>query len=408
MKSLAVGSVDLAFADPPFNIGYEYDVYHDKLESERYLAWCRDWIGEVVRVLKADGTFWLAIGDEYAAELKVMMQRELGLVCRSWVIWYYTFGVNCTKKFSRSHAHLFHMVKDRRKFTFNSKAVRVPSARQLVYGDGRANPDGRLPDDTWVLRPQDIPQSFQPDEDTLYFPRINGTFKEREGWHGCQMPEQLLGRIIRACSNEGELVLDPFGGSGTTLAVAKKLGRKYLGFELSAEYAARIEKRLASIEPGDPLDGAPEPLVSAPSTAAGVRLEDRERRKVEAGQKATNRKSRRSTQGKDVLLWEQRDPPGGREDRRMTRLNLVLLFAVMLSAMYLVQVQYDSRRLYAEIERAHGEARRLEIEHERLQVEKRAQATPLRVERLAKDQLQMRPASPAITQYVATERRPQP
>ena len=92
----------------------------------------------------------------------------------------------------------------------------------------------------------------------------------------------------------------------------------------------------------------------------------------------------------------------------MTRLNLVLLLAVMLSAMYLVQVQYDSRRLYAEIERAQGEARKLGIEHERLQVEKRAQATPLRVERLAKDQLQMRPASPAITQYVATERRPQP
>jgi cell division protein FtsL len=92
----------------------------------------------------------------------------------------------------------------------------------------------------------------------------------------------------------------------------------------------------------------------------------------------------------------------------MMRLNLVLLLTVMLSAMYLVQVQYDSRRLYAEIERAQGEARKLEIEHERLQVEKRAQATPLRVERLAKDQLQMRPASPAITQYVATERRPQP
>lgn len=92
----------------------------------------------------------------------------------------------------------------------------------------------------------------------------------------------------------------------------------------------------------------------------------------------------------------------------MTRLNLVLLLAVMLSAMYLVQVQYDSRRLYAEIERAQGEARRLEVDHERLQAEKRAQATPLRVERLAKDQLQMRPASPAITQYVAAERRSQP
>ena len=82
------------------------------------------------------------------------------------------------------------------------------------------------------------------------------------------------------------------------------------------------------------------------------------------------------------------------------RLNLVLLIAVLASALYLVRTQYESRRLFAEIDRAVGEARKLEVEHERLQVEKRAQATPLRVEKLAKEQLQMRNASPAITQYV--------
>jgi len=91
----------------------------------------------------------------------------------------------------------------------------------------------------------------------------------------------------------------------------------------------------------------------------------------------------------------------------VTRLNLVLLFAVLLSAMHLVQVQYDSRRLYAEIEKAQAQARKLEVEHERLQVDKRAQATPLRVEKLAKEQLKMRPAGPAITQYIAA-RVPQP
>ena len=84
----------------------------------------------------------------------------------------------------------------------------------------------------------------------------------------------------------------------------------------------------------------------------------------------------------------------------MLRLNLVLLVALMASALYLVRVQYDSRRLYAEIERAQNDFRKLEIEHERLQVEKRAQATAGRVERLAREQLQMRPATPAITQYV--------
>jgi cell division protein FtsL len=84
----------------------------------------------------------------------------------------------------------------------------------------------------------------------------------------------------------------------------------------------------------------------------------------------------------------------------MTRLNLVLLLAVLASALYLVHTQYQSRRLFTEIDRAQTEARRLQTEAERLMVEKRAQSTPGRVEKLAKDQLQMRTATPAITQYV--------
>ena len=85
----------------------------------------------------------------------------------------------------------------------------------------------------------------------------------------------------------------------------------------------------------------------------------------------------------------------------MTRLNLVLLAAVLMSALFLVRTQYESRRLFAEIDKAVSDARKLETEHERLQVEKRGQATPLRVEKLAKEQLQMRTATPAITQYVS-------
>lgn len=295
MSKLADGSVDLAFADPPFNIGYEYDVYRDSLESDEYLSWCRDWLAQVNRVLKDDGTFWLAIGDEYAAELKVIMQQEYKFVCRSWVIWYYTFGVNCKAKFSRSHAHLFHMVKDPKNFTFNTDAIRVPSARQLVYGDKRANPKGRLPDDTWILRPQDLSDGFEPTDDTWYFPRVAGTFKERKGWHGCQMPEQLLGRIIRACSHENELVLDPFGGSGTTLAVAKKLNRQFVGFELSEEYTKYIKDRLTDAKPGDPLDGAPEPIVSAPSTAEGKRLDANGKRVPASKMNASKRTSKKRT-----------------------------------------------------------------------------------------------------------------
>ncbi|QDT01047.1 DNA-methyltransferase [Adhaeretor mobilis] len=282
MKQLDDGSIDLAFADPPFNIGYKYDKYDDRQDDEKYLDWCEKWIGEMHRLLKPDGTFWLAIGDEYAAELKVAATRTLkpGFHMRGWVVWYYTFGVNCKTKFTRSHAHLFQLVKNEKKFTFNAEvpAVRVPSARALVYGDKRANPKGRLPDDTWILRPQDAPESFQAMDDVWYYSRVAGTFKERQGFHGCQMPEQLLGRIIRVSSNEGDVVFDPFAGSGTTLAVAKKLEREFIGTELSEDYAQYATERLAAISSGDPLDGPADPLSSSPKTKNGVKLKDREKR----------------------------------------------------------------------------------------------------------------------------------
>ena len=276
LDKIEAGSVDLVFADPPFNIGYEYDVYDDAKGYGEYLSWCAKWIGGVRRCLKPNGTFWLAIGDEYAAELKIEAQKA-GFKCRSWVIWYYTFGVNCAKGFSRSHTHLFHFVVDPKDFTFNgvNPQVRVPSARQLVYGDTRANPQGRLPDNTWIMRPQDVPESFRPDHDTWYFARVAGTFKEREGFHGCQMPEQLLGRIIRTSSNPGDVVLDPFSGSGTTLRVAKKLGRRWMGIELSKDYVGHIKKKMAATNIDDPLTGPEDPLKSAPSTAKGKRRKNK-------------------------------------------------------------------------------------------------------------------------------------
>ena len=102
MRAMPAGSVPLVFADPPFNIGYDYDVYHDECDDESYLNWTREWMSEVSRVLAPSGTFWLAIGDEYAAEMKLIAQKELKLTCRSWVIWYYTFGVYCLADLTRT------------------------------------------------------------------------------------------------------------------------------------------------------------------------------------------------------------------------------------------------------------------------------------------------------------------
>ena len=144
-------------------------------------------------------------------------------------------------------------------FTFNRAEIAVPSARQTTYGDRRANPTGKLPDDTWYLRPQEveaegIERYFNPDEDTWYLSRVCGTFKERQGWHPCQLPESLLERIIKLSSNAGDVVFDPFVGSGTTLAVAARLGRQWLGCEMSKEYAKKATERIRHCEQtGEPL-----------------------------------------------------------------------------------------------------------------------------------------------------------
>jgi len=186
----------------------------------------------------------------------------LGLTMRNWIIWHYTFGVNCSKKFNRSHAHIFYYVVDPKNFTFEPDRIRVPSARQTTYGDRRANPVGKIPDDTWFLRPQESEEHFTPDDDTWSFARVCGTFRERTA-HPCQMPEAVLERIVQVASNPGDLVFDPFAGSGTTLAAAKKLKRRYLGTELSEDYADGIRERLLNIT------SVPEKAISAPRRPGG-------------------------------------------------------------------------------------------------------------------------------------------
>ena len=245
MEKMPAGCVDLAFADPPFNIGYEYDIYQDRRAKVEYLEWTERWMKGVARVLKPTGSFFLAIGDEYAAEMKIRLDG-LGFTMRNWIVWHYTFGVNCSKKFNRSHAHILYYVADPKRFTFESDRVRVPSARMTTYADRRANPVGKLPDDTWVLRPQEDGEHYAAESDTWSVSRVCGTFKERTG-HPCQMPEGVLERIIKVSSNEGDLVFDPFAGSGTTLAVAKRLKRRYLGVELSEDYADAVRVRLDAV-----------------------------------------------------------------------------------------------------------------------------------------------------------------
>jgi site-specific DNA-methyltransferase (adenine-specific) len=208
--------VDLVFADPPFNIGYLYSGYNDERKTEDYLKFSEDWMTAVHRALKPSGSFYLAIGDEYAADLCSIARRKIGFHMRNWIIWHYTFGQQTKKMFAKSHTHILYFTKspDPKDFTFNADAIRVASARQTTYADARANPKGKVPDDTWYLRPQETPDEFfGAESDTWNVSRVCGTFKEREGWHGCQMPIAVL-------------------------------DRKYVGIDQSKEYVEFARKRL--------------------------------------------------------------------------------------------------------------------------------------------------------------------
>lgn len=225
LKKLPENSINLIFADPPFNIGIKYDKYNDNLSYGEYMEFSEKWIDACLRVLKSNGSFYIAIGDVYAADIRVLMRKK-EVYLRNWIIWYYTFGQAMQKKFSRAHTHILYFTKSEKKFIFNADAIRIPSQRQLQYNDKRANPTGKIPDDVWI------------------FSRVCGTFKERVEKHPCQMPADLLERIILVSSNENDIVLDPFAGSGTTLVAAKKNNRRFIGIEYSENYYKIIKERL--------------------------------------------------------------------------------------------------------------------------------------------------------------------
>ena len=268
MNALPAGSVDLAFADPPFNIGYDYDVYDDRKQREEYLDWSRDWIAAVHRVLKPDGTFWLAIGDEYAAELKIVSQ-EVGFHCRSWVIWYYTFGVNCKDEVQplarppvllREGPEAVHVPRRR------SWRIASPRPGSSSTATAAATPTAGCPTTPGFCGRRTSSATSRPTKTPGTSRAWPARSRSEPVSTAARCPSSFWGASFASARSEDEVVLDPFSGSATTLAVAKKLGRRFVGFDLSPDYVKQGTDRLAEIRVGDALEGAAEPTMSAPVT----------------------------------------------------------------------------------------------------------------------------------------------
>lgn len=241
---------DLLVADPPYNFGQIYDLHDDNKPFDEYMAWTKTWLAAAHAALSKQGSMWLFYPDQLVSWVDVFCQAELGLHKRSQVVWFYTFGVaNQGRGFSRSHCHLLYYTKTKTKFTFNGPAVAVPSARALIYKDKRANPSGKMPDDTWLLLKSQMEECFQPDMDTWLENRVCGTYEARQKDSPNQIPVPLLERIILATSNLGDLVVDPFNGSGSTGVAALSHGRNYVGMDISLKYLQNTARRFAEQAP---------------------------------------------------------------------------------------------------------------------------------------------------------------
>lgn len=264
------GKVDLIFADPPFNWNRAYDKWDDNLPREDYLDFTYNWLSACEKLLRPGGAFWVNIPDDSAAEIVVHLKR-LGLEMENWCIWHYRFGQNTKSRFINSKVHALYFVKpgeaeDGRGRTWNADTILEASDRATTYFDHRTldKKDGmpagmRVPMDVWYGR---------------YWGRIQGNNKERRANHDNQLPEVYLERVIRACSNEGDLVVDPFVGSGTTAVMAHALGRRFVGTEFSKANAESAFERITKLGPvvRDVSGGAESSAIFPPRrTRAGTR-----------------------------------------------------------------------------------------------------------------------------------------
>lgn len=243
LKTLASESVDLVFADPPYNIGKaNWDVFSS---NEAYIDWCDAWVEEVSRILKPTGSFYICGFTEILADVKCRVASRFA-GCR-WLIWHYKNKANLGNDWGRSHESIVHFRKSA-KFSLNIDDVRIPyNAHTLKYPEHPQSDTSAFSHGDTSSRQhwKPNPLGAKP-KDVIEMPTTCNGMGEKTP-HPTQKPEALLRKLILAASRPGDLVVDPFSGSGTTLVAARQLKRNWLGCDLSPQYNEWAIQRLRSV-----------------------------------------------------------------------------------------------------------------------------------------------------------------
>ncbi len=243
LRSLPSESVDLIFADPPYNIGKaEWDSFESQ---QQYVEWSVQWIEQAARVLKPTGTLYICGFSEILADLRLPAARFFQ-GCR-WLVWHYKNKANLGNDWGRSHESILHFRKSRQ-FTFNIDEVRIPYGNHTLkypeHPQAESSQYGRGDGKNRLWRPH--PRGAKP-KDVIEIPTTCNGMHEKTP-HPTQKPEELLRKIILASSNSGDLVIDPFLGSGTTAVAAEQLGRRWKGVDISLEYCRWAAQRIELVE----------------------------------------------------------------------------------------------------------------------------------------------------------------
>ena len=244
LKSLKDASVDLIFADPPYNIKKaDWDTFENQ---EEYIKFSMQWIEQAARVLKPKGTLFICGFSEILADLKHPASK-LFKSCR-WIIWHYKNKANLGSDWGRSHESILHFRKSK-DFTFNIDEIRIPYSEHTLKYPSHPQAEtsqygGNGKNDSHIWEPN--PNGAKP-KDVLEIPTTCNGMHEKTP-HPTQKPEELLRKIILASSNVGDIVLDPFCGSGTTPVCAEQLKRKWMACDLSEEYLDWAVNRLELVE----------------------------------------------------------------------------------------------------------------------------------------------------------------
>ncbi len=232
MKKIPGNSIDMTFADPPFNLNKKYGNYKDQKASEDYIKWCEQWLNEMVRITKPSGSIlvhnipkWLVYFANHLNKIAVF---------KHWIAWD-SMGAPLGKTLLPSHYGILFYTKTPKGFKFHElrsphKKCRVCGEMIKDYGGKKSqiNPYGTLLSDVWT---------------DIHRIRHN----TRRDAHPCQLPEPLLERLILMTTNENDVVLDPFIGAGTTALAAKRLGRNYIGIDIDLKYKKIVSDKIRKV-----------------------------------------------------------------------------------------------------------------------------------------------------------------